>query len=323
MPTSSDLQKQRWRDYSNQRYASGGDKILAKQHGRGMPCRGCGTPRAVQSKARDRVAALGGPLCHNCRRATVREPREPAFAERICTDCGKPTSRRPNGTGRRCLECSVSRKLASRKIRGNRRRSREVRVDLTIPIVRGMRDAAVKCPLCNIVMTDEAGLPTSKQLDHIVPVFVGGTHTVANTRIICALCNQRRPKDGSDYTGPITDEMRDLDVAELLAAERLAAMPPLEPIPDLPPRLRCSIDGCDNWARDRAHLVCPDCHLDLLVRLREGGSTWGEIAEMTGYRGASGPYNALASAGIDPKSVIRGSVILAGLFGSRGLPRAE
>jgi 5-methylcytosine-specific restriction endonuclease McrA len=52
-------------------------------------------------------------------------------------------------------------------------------------------------------MSDKPQLPNSKELDHIVPLGVGGTHTVGNVRIICRDCNLRRPKDGSDYVGPI------------------------------------------------------------------------------------------------------------------------
>ena len=46
-------------------------------------------------------------------------------------------------------------------------------------------------------------LPNSKELDHIVPRVMGGAHTVSNTRVICRLCNVRRPDDGSDITGQL------------------------------------------------------------------------------------------------------------------------
>lgn len=67
-----------------------------------------------------------------------------------------------------------------------------------------MRKRARKCPLCGIYMTSRPNLPNSKHLDHILPRNQGGTHTLGNGRIICASCNMRRPKDGSDYTGPLT-----------------------------------------------------------------------------------------------------------------------
>jgi 5-methylcytosine-specific restriction endonuclease McrA len=67
-----------------------------------------------------------------------------------------------------------------------------------------LRQKARKCPLCLTRMTDEPVRLNSKELDHIVPRNAGGTHTVGNVRIICRSCNVRRPKDGSDYTGPVT-----------------------------------------------------------------------------------------------------------------------
>ncbi|WP_176737962.1 HNH endonuclease [Micromonospora inyonensis] len=63
---------------------------------------------------------------------------------------------------------------------------------------------ARRCPLCAVRMTDQPYLPASKELDHIVPLGVGGTHTIGNVRIICRACNLKRPKDGGDYAGPVT-----------------------------------------------------------------------------------------------------------------------
>lgn len=67
-----------------------------------------------------------------------------------------------------------------------------------------MRAKAKRCPLCKVRLIDAPYLPASKELDHIVPLNIGGTHTIGNVRIICRTCNLRRPKDGSDYTGPVT-----------------------------------------------------------------------------------------------------------------------
>jgi hypothetical protein len=47
-------------------------------------------------------------------------------------------------------------------------------------------------------MTDDARRSTSKELDHIVPLIVGGAHSPDNARIICKRCNAGRPLDGSD-----------------------------------------------------------------------------------------------------------------------------
>lgn len=57
--------------------------------------------------------------------------------------------------------------------------------------------AAVACPLCGVVMTDEQG-PAKKNIDHIVPLGVGGKHVRENVRVICRTCNLARPHDGRD-----------------------------------------------------------------------------------------------------------------------------
>jgi hypothetical protein len=74
--------------------------------------------------------------------------------------------------------------------------------NLTAQYERELRAQAVRCPLCGTALIDAPFQLDSKELDHIVPVYVGGTHTVDNVRIICRACNQRRPRDGSDYQGP-------------------------------------------------------------------------------------------------------------------------
>lgn len=69
-----------------------------------------------------------------------------------------------------------------------------------------MRAKARRCPMpgCGVKLTDVPHLPNSKELDRIVPGHLGGTYTHGNVRIICRRCNQLRPKDGSDYLGPVT-----------------------------------------------------------------------------------------------------------------------
>lgn len=56
---------------------------------------------------------------------------------------------------------------------------------------------AGSCPVCGVPMTSAVG-PAQKQLDHIVPLNVGGRHVLANVRVICRTCNLTRPRDGSD-----------------------------------------------------------------------------------------------------------------------------
>lgn len=117
----------------------------------------------------------------------------------------------------RCLKCStcVSREKEAARRRGDRdsyhawaRLGAQLRrvhlrsgTDLTVADDLALRKSAKRCPLCRHKLTDDPHLPRSKELDHIVPVNMGGTHTWGNIRIICRACNVARPYDGSDLVG--------------------------------------------------------------------------------------------------------------------------
>lgn len=75
------------------------------------------------------------------------------------------------------------------------------RADLTPAYEATLRRNAKRCPVCRRKMIDAPYQSRSKELDHIVPVNIGGTHTVGNVRIICRGCNVARPYDGSDLVG--------------------------------------------------------------------------------------------------------------------------
>lgn len=95
----------------------------------------------------------------------------------------------------------------ARARRRHREHLRRVTVsDITPEQEEAMRRKARKCPMpgCGVWMTSKPHLPNSKELDHILPINQGGTHTHGNVRIICRRCNQKRPKDGSDYTETLT-----------------------------------------------------------------------------------------------------------------------
>ena len=95
--------------------------------------------------------------------------------------------------------------LKAKAARRNREHAeRATASDITHEQELAMRQRARKCPLCGVYMTGKPSLPNSKELDHILPICQGGTHTHGNVRIICRRCNQSRPKDGSDYSGTLT-----------------------------------------------------------------------------------------------------------------------
>jgi 5-methylcytosine-specific restriction endonuclease McrA len=83
------------------------------------------------------------------------------------------------------------------------RRAKTKETDLTPGEIQTMKDAVSYCPLCDIELTlGPRWGPTTKELDHIIPLAIGGPHIRANVRIICRRCNLRRPQDGSDLPMP-------------------------------------------------------------------------------------------------------------------------
>jgi 5-methylcytosine-specific restriction endonuclease McrA len=152
-------------------------------------------------------------VCLECRRGRRGyrphwEPQE--FEPRTCVAClGSFTPKHPQS-----LTCSQAcAKERKRALRRNQARYRREVVELsarlpdflTVDLELAMRRTAKRCPMpgCGVKLTDVPFLPNSKELDHIMPRVLGGAHTVSNTRIICRLCNVRRPDDGSDITGQL------------------------------------------------------------------------------------------------------------------------
>jgi 5-methylcytosine-specific restriction endonuclease McrA len=112
-----------------------------------------------------------------------------------CSGCGLLfESKRDDSV---CAECSRKRRRARETARAKRSRE-QATGDLTAAAIVALKAAAQVCPLCEVELSDEKRGPRSKHLDHVVPLVVGGAHSVANVRVICESCNLRRPKDGSD-----------------------------------------------------------------------------------------------------------------------------
>jgi hypothetical protein len=129
--------------------------------------------------------------------------------ERLCVteDCQRPARKRNLRCGRCCHALwpdDPERAKARQRAKTHRRKAVGRQSDITLEYEQELRRKAKRCPLCQVRMTIKPYLPTSKELDHMVPLNVGGTHTVGNVRIICRDCNIHRPRDGSDYLGPVT-----------------------------------------------------------------------------------------------------------------------
>lgn len=65
----------------------------------------------------------------------------------------------------------------------------------------------VKCEICDLPLEKDGRKSNGKQLDHIIPLNVGGAHTKNNVRYICKKCNTQRPQNGSDLIGTKYEKM--------------------------------------------------------------------------------------------------------------------
>jgi 5-methylcytosine-specific restriction endonuclease McrA len=79
----------------------------------------------------------------------------------------------------------VEKRRASWRAKNHRRRGVTRDGDFTPADEQAMRLKAKRCPLCKVKLVDDPYLPASKELDHIIPRHMFGTHTHGNVRIIC------------------------------------------------------------------------------------------------------------------------------------------
>lgn len=143
----------------------------------------------------------------------------------VCSGCGDPTGNKAASRGHRerfCDDCRAENMRAQHRRKNYRRRHQrrpQQSGDVTATYERELRRKAKSCTMsdCNEQLTDVPNLPNSKELDHIVPLNIGGTHTIGNIRIICRKCNGARPKDGTDYAGQLSLWCQDEMVAASLA----------------------------------------------------------------------------------------------------------
>jgi hypothetical protein len=90
-----------------------------------------------------------------------------------------------------------------------RRRRKQIRgtiSDITADWLRELQSITPNCELCDAELLYDGTQHDHRKanLDHIIPLNIGGTHTRENVRYICYLCNLRRPKNGSDHPTFIT-----------------------------------------------------------------------------------------------------------------------
>lgn len=193
-----------------------------------------------------------------------------------------------------------------------------------------MRRRARACPLCGVRLTSGLGKPNSKHLDHIIPLAIGGTHTHGNVRIVCRDCNLRRPKDGSDYAGPVTlwaqgpvpvsrprltanqqtcrKGLHPWVPANILVTSKGKKLcrPCREANSQRDNRKRYLLRMCQcgvPFAAPGRTPACPVCTEAVgaeAARLHASGLTWDQVAAQTGYASAEGARFAAKRAGYTP-----------------------
>lgn len=255
------------------------------------PCAHCG--RAYTDPARgtcsDRCARLR--MGTNVRRLNSI-PTQPL----PCDDCGELTTRGRNQAGRFCVACAKGRRRASYSAKAAKRRAVERLSDITASYLSELIADARCCPMCDVQMTDHPGCPESKHVDHIVPMAIGGTHTVGNVRVICRTCNLARPHDGSDLAGhQPTLWAQDLNVAESLVSL----------VPDHRPRCVCGSvvrqGRCWRCEPSRRRAARTDEGQRAAV-LRACGVGWQDIADQLGFSGPGAAYICASKWG-DPDAI--------------------
>jgi hypothetical protein len=80
----------------------------------------------------------------------------------------------------------------------NKRRFQIKNTNITIKYLIWLKRITKKCRICKKKMYNNGNKPNGKQLDHIIPLNIGGKHIKNNIRFICKTCNLKRPKDGRD-----------------------------------------------------------------------------------------------------------------------------
>lgn len=137
------------------------------------------------------------PICsQDCRsRAAGYEP----IYQAICRECGNAYDRRRDGATRYMCSATCFGQAARRSKRSSRARRKALErgaktADLVDPLAVFARDGW-KCRLCGKRTPIELRGTQSRrapELDHILPLSVGGKHEWANVQCACRECNSRK-----------------------------------------------------------------------------------------------------------------------------------
>ena len=70
--------------------------------------------------------------------------------------------------------------------------SQETYTDITTEYLLELKKETIFCEECGCLLNDIAIHPQQYNLDHIIPLSKGGTHTKNNVRYICRICNIKK-----------------------------------------------------------------------------------------------------------------------------------
>lgn len=74
----------------------------------------------------------------------------------------------------------------------HRRRDKYKEGTVTLEFLTKLKQQNSKCPLCGVAMEEDGRKPNGYNLDHIIPLSIGGKHEELNLRYICRTCNLTR-----------------------------------------------------------------------------------------------------------------------------------
>lgn len=83
---------------------------------------------------------------------------------------------------------------AAQRLRSHKRRAILKEGDVTKKDIEFLLSIIKNCPLCGVEMNIIYQHPASKNIDHIIPLCVGGKNEKTNIRVICRKCNLKRPR---------------------------------------------------------------------------------------------------------------------------------
>ncbi len=222
-----------------------------------------------------------------CRDEHAWERRDPPLKVKDCARCGSAFA---TITGQRY--CCPAPKVINREavlLKNYKRRLARKHSDLTSAYVRALFSKAKRCPLCSVALTGKVYEPNSPELDHIIPINVGGTDTVGNVRVLCRKCNCARPHDGSDVTGQVTLWSADVDATPVKPEQQ----------PREPTKRQLALDAArraNAAARQQREAQALEA-----LRLRLTGLSWGDVAQAVGYHSGHRAHSAVTQRHTIPK----------------------